>query len=79
MLELYDIAEGKAQPGPGDPTVVFSMDEFGPLNLLPRPGRQWAPVVSRRKESDDAPRAGGASGPPTSAPRASGICWRPST
>ncbi len=21
------------------------MDEFGPLNLLPRPGKQWAPVV----------------------------------
>jgi hypothetical protein len=31
VLELYDIAEGKATPGPGDPTVVFSMDEFGPL------------------------------------------------
>jgi transposase len=48
VLELYDIADGKAQPGPGDPTVVVCMDEFGPLNLLPRPGRQWAPVVSRR-------------------------------
>jgi transposase len=47
VLELYDIAEGKAEPGPGDPVVVFSMDEFGPLNLQPRPGRQWAPVVSR--------------------------------
>src|SRR5215211_3374686 len=41
VLELYDIAEGTAQPGPGDPTVVFSLDEFGPLNLLPRPGKQW--------------------------------------
>ncbi len=50
VLELYDIAEGKAGPGPEDPVVVFSMDEFGPLNLLPRPGRQWAPVVSRRKK-----------------------------
>src|SRR5712691_12754090 len=38
VLELYDIAEGKAEPGDGDPTVVFSMDQFGPLNLLPRPG-----------------------------------------
>ena len=47
VLELYDIAEGKAAPGPGDPTVVFSMDEFGPLNLQPRPGRQWAPVIQR--------------------------------
>jgi len=57
VLELYDIAEGKAQPGPGDPTVVFSMDEFGPLNLLPRPGKQWAPVVIRRsKGSTSSPR-----------------------
>jgi transposase len=47
VLELYDIAEGKAVAGPGDPTVVFSMDEFGPLNLLPRAGKQWAPVIGR--------------------------------
>jgi transposase len=46
VLELYDIAEGKAKPRKGDPTVVFSVDEFGPLNLLPRPGKQWAPVVT---------------------------------
>jgi len=57
VLELYDIAEGKAEAGPGDPTVVFSMDEFGPLNLLPRPGKQWAPVVGRKsKGSTGSPR-----------------------
>ena len=57
VLELYDIADGKAEPGPADPTVVICMDEFGPLNLLPRPGRQWAPVVSRRdKGSPTSPR-----------------------
>ena len=57
VLELYDIAEGKAEPGEGDPTVVFSVDEFGPLNLLPRAGKQWAPVVSRRvKGSTASPR-----------------------
>jgi transposase len=57
VLELYDIAEAKAAPGPGDPTVVFSVDEFGPLNLLPRPGKQWAPVVRRAaKGSTSAPR-----------------------
>jgi transposase len=49
VLELYDIADGKARPGKGDPAVVFCMDEFGPLNLFPRPGKQWAPVVSRRE------------------------------
>ena len=45
VLELYDIAEHKAEPGQGDPTVIFCVDEFGPLNLLPRQGRQWAPVA----------------------------------
>lgn len=57
VLELYDIAERRAAPGLGDPSVVFSMDEFGPLNLVPRPGKQWAPVVHRgSKGSPSAPR-----------------------
>ena len=57
VLELYDIADGKAPPGDGDPQVVFCMDEFGPLNLLPRPGKQWAPVASKTtKGSGGAPR-----------------------
>lgn len=43
VLELYSIADGKQEPEPGDPTVVICMDEFGPLNLQPHPGRQWAP------------------------------------
>jgi len=55
--ELYDIADGKAEPGAGDPAVVFCMDEFGPLNLLPRPGKQWAPAArGGSKGSRDAPR-----------------------
>jgi transposase len=45
LLELYAIADGTALPGPGDPTVVFCMDEFGPLNLQPHPGKQWAPAA----------------------------------
>lgn len=57
VLALYDIADGKAKPGRGDPEVVFCMDEFGPLNLLPRPVKQWAPVVSRKdKGSTASPR-----------------------
>jgi len=47
VLELYDIADGKVVAGEGDPGVVFCMDEFGPLNLLPRPGKQWAPAATR--------------------------------
>jgi transposase len=46
VLELYDIADGKQKPRRGDPTVVFCMDEFGPLNLQPHPGKQWAPVAA---------------------------------
>jgi transposase len=42
VLELYDIADGKTQPNKGDPEVVICYDEFGPLNLQPHPGRQWA-------------------------------------
>ncbi len=45
VLELYAIADGTAEPGPGDPTIVFCMDEFGPLNLQPHPGKQWAPAA----------------------------------
>ena len=46
VLELYEIADGTTPPGFGDPTVVICMDEFGPLNLQPHPGRQWAPVAA---------------------------------
>src|SRR5215210_2568836 len=53
VLELYDIADRKAVPGEGDPTVIFCMDEFGPLNLLPRPGKQWAPAATRVTRGDE--------------------------
>ena len=57
VLHLYDIADGKAQPGKDDPTIVICMDEFGPLNLLPRPGKQWAPMaVKNESASQDLPR-----------------------
>ncbi len=52
VLELYAIADGKAQPGPDDPTVVICVDEFGPLNLQPQPGRQWAPVAAGKGDPD---------------------------
>jgi hypothetical protein len=40
----------------GDPEIVFCVDEFGPLNLQPRPGRQWAAVSAKKKEPGRAPR-----------------------
>ncbi len=55
VLELYDIADGNVSPGRDDPTVVFCMDEFGPLNLQPHPGKQWAPVAAG-KGDPGAPR-----------------------
>jgi transposase len=42
ILHLYGIADGTVEPEAGDPTVVICVDEFGPLNLQPHPGRQWA-------------------------------------
>ena len=56
VLELYDIADGKSKPKKGDPTVVICMDEFGPLNLLPRPGKHWAPMIVKGEESSAGPR-----------------------
>jgi transposase len=56
ILELYAIADGTVEPGDGDPTVVFCMDEFGPLNLQPHPGKQWAEVGGKHKDPDREPR-----------------------
>jgi transposase len=56
VLELYDIADGKAKAKRGDPSVVICMDEFGPLNLLPRPGRQWAPRIVEDEAKGRRPR-----------------------
>ena len=49
VLELYEIADGKRDPGPGEASEVICLDEFGPLNLQPRPGRQWASRSRRRR------------------------------
>jgi transposase len=54
--QLYAIADREIAPPGGDPAVVFCMDEFGPLNLQPRPGRQWAAVSGKGKEPGRAPR-----------------------
>jgi transposase len=52
---LYAIADREITPKDGDPEIVFCVDEFGPLNLQPRPGRQWAPVSGKNKEPGRAP------------------------
>jgi hypothetical protein len=70
---LYATADGEVIPEPGEPAVVFCM-EFGPLNLQPRPGRQWARRAAR-PAAGDAPGRGCA--PPVPAPGASATCSPP--
>ena len=55
VLELYALADGLTAPEAGDPSVIFCLDEFGPLNLQPHPGKQWAPIA-RGKGDPAAPR-----------------------
>ena len=44
MEHLYAIADGEVVAEDGEPQVIWCLDEFGPLNLMPHPGRQWAAV-----------------------------------
>nr|WP_244173758.1 hypothetical protein [Streptomyces recifensis] len=49
---LYAIADGEVIPERGEPEVILCMDEFGPLNLQPYPGRQWAEHGGKHKDPD---------------------------
>ncbi|MFK4596382.1 hypothetical protein RKD30_003049 [Streptomyces pristinaespiralis] len=53
---LYAIADGEVIPEDGEPEVVFCVDEFGPLNLQPHPGRQWTERGGRHKDQLRRPR-----------------------
>jgi transposase len=53
---LYAIADREVVPQDSDPEVIFCVDEFGPLNLQPRPGRQWTAIGGKHKEPGRAPR-----------------------
>ena len=46
VLELYHLADGKTKRRRGDPDVVICVDAFGPLNLQPHPGKQWAAIAA---------------------------------
>jgi transposase len=54
--QLHAIADREAIPRDGDPEVIFCVDEFGPLNLQPRPGRQWVAVSGKGKAPGRAPQ-----------------------
>jgi transposase len=53
---LYAIADREVIPEKGEPEVVLCMDEFGPLNLMPHPGRQWGERGGKHKDPDRDPR-----------------------
>ncbi|QKW54063.1 IS630 family transposase [Streptomyces buecherae] len=53
---LYTIADGEVIPEDDAPDVILCMEEFGPLNLMPHPGRQWAEHGGKHKDSDREPR-----------------------
>lgn len=46
---LYAIADGEVRPEDGEPEVIFCMDEFGPLNLMPHPGKHKDPDREPRR------------------------------
>lgn len=56
ILELYALADGTRKRRRGDPHVVICVDEFGPLNLQPHPGKQWAAVGGTHADPDRPPR-----------------------
>jgi DDE superfamily endonuclease len=54
--------DGTVDVQPGDPEVVICIDQFGPLNLQPHPGRQWNDP--RRRWATTSPPAAGDLHPP---------------
>jgi hypothetical protein len=53
---LYAIADGEVVPEPGEPEVIWCLDEFGPLNRMPHPGRHWAAISGKNADPDRDPR-----------------------
>ncbi|MFI7610243.1 hypothetical protein ACIBP6_03290 [Nonomuraea terrae] len=49
---LYAIADGQVIPDDGEPSAIFCVDEFGPLNLQPRSDKQWTDVGGKNKDPE---------------------------
>jgi transposase len=73
--QLYAIADRERAPQDGDPEVIFCVDEFGPLNLQPRPGGSGRRSAAREKSPAGRRGAGGAR--PVPVPPGSGTCSPP--
>jgi transposase len=52
----HAIAGGEVTPEPGGPQVISCVDEFGPLNPQPRPGRQRASRGGTARDPGEGPR-----------------------
>jgi transposase len=74
---LYAIADREVIPEPGEPEVIFCVDEFGPLNL--QPGRAGSGPRSAAKTNSPAASHGAAGGRPTPAPPGCGTCSPPTS
>ncbi|WTI11787.1 transposase [Streptomyces sp. NBC_00820] len=53
---LYAIADDEVVPEEDEPTVIWCLDEFGPMNLKPHPGRHWAASSGKDADPDRDPR-----------------------
>lgn len=71
---LYAIADGEVIPERGEPEGIFCMDEFGPLNLQPYPGRSGPSMAASTRTQTASP--GPVAARPTPARTASGTLNR---
>ncbi|GAX59040.1 transposase [Streptomyces olivochromogenes] len=70
------IADGEVIREEREPDVIFCLDEFGPLNLQPHPGRQWAVRSGKHRTPTASPDPAGR---PTPDHTGSGTCSPPTT
>nr|WP_244888280.1 helix-turn-helix domain-containing protein [Streptomyces scopuliridis] len=75
---LYAIADGEVIPEDGEPEVIFRLDEFGPLNLMPHPGAGNGPNAAVSTRTPTVNHAGGDE-PSTTATAGYGTCSPPWT
>ena len=79
VLELYDIADGKAKPKEGRPHRRRSAwTSSARSTYCPVRAKQWAPVIVKGKETTKGPRRRRRRAT-TPAPRGSGTSWPPTT
>ena len=76
VLELYDLADGKAQPQAGDPDVVICYDESAPSTSSPIRGATGPSATPKGRPGS---LRADACGPPSPGPTECVTCSRPTT